>query len=202
MGGEVTEWQEEMEAVVRGMAHAFSNRLASLGALLELGDAATHDGMLGVRAEMTRLLEANRLLKLVGADRQGEAEALQLSEVLRDALALHALRLDLRHVKCTTRVEPGVLPVRVQPASLLRLLVVLLARASRRATGSAVALTVAGDELETRVALATERPSPAPVPDGLHVLARAVGGEVREREGETVLAIPSLVEVRRRERGS
>lgn len=162
-------WLPELQAILRGIAHGVSNRVAALAALVELGDAETAEGRADILEELRRLQQLNVQLKQLVAEPRPEAEALSLAEVCSQAAALHSLRLDQRDVPC--RVEgTGDAAVRADRSSLLRDLLVLLAQAARE-NPSAIQVRIEGDDVEARV-----------------------------RINDHVLALPSLQEVRRRER--
>lgn len=192
-------WLPELEAIARGVAHSMSNRAGALGALVELGDAAHPEGQAGIRSELARLYEVNALLKLLVAPPRGEAEALTLAEVCSDAARLHSLRLDLRDVPCAVVADRDV-AVRTDRVRLLQLLVVLLARAGTRAPAR-LAMEVSGTESESRVHLTGVAGAPASHGShDLHAYARELGALLTEGRDEVVLVLPSLQEIRRRER--
>ena len=197
-------WADESDAIVRGLAHALSNRILALGmageSLDDPDERARADARAQVRVEAERLAQITRLLKLLPRDGQGRPQALQLAEVLADALALHAHHLELRDSPVSTAVAASALPVRVERWALLRALVLLVAaarRAARDATsrGGAVVISVEGSDEECWVR--SEGRLGAPGGD-LESLATAMGGRV-ESDGGLRLVLPSLAAVRRRE---
>ncbi|HYD52685.1 MAG TPA: hypothetical protein VEA99_08660, partial [Gemmatimonadaceae bacterium] len=158
-----TAWAEESESILRGLAHALSNRAIALdlaGDALDDEEAEARAAATAqIRGESVRVAELTRLLKLLPREGLGRPQALQVSEVLADAVALHAHHLELRDLPLTTAIAAEALPVRVERWALLRALVLLIAMARRaaRAEGSAgggVAIRVEGTEDETRVACA------------------------------------------------
>jgi C4-dicarboxylate-specific signal transduction histidine kinase len=198
-------WPEESEAIVRGLAHALSNRVVALGmageSLDDPEDAVRAEARAQVRGEAERLAEVTRLLKLLPREGLGRPQALQISEVLSDALALQAHHLELRDLAVSTAVSATVLPVRVERWALLRALVLLIGEARRvareRADAAApVVLTVDGTEDECWVVASAKGARPGVE---LAALAAEMGGRMADSPDEIGLVLPSLAAVRRRE---
>lgn len=200
-------WAEESESIVRGLAHTLSNRVASLG----LAGESLEDEALAVRAEATtqvqreveQIAEVTRLLKLLPRDGVGRPQALQLSEVLADAIALHSHHLELRTIALATSVSASALPVRVDRWALLRALVLLIASARRGARtegrGEAVTLFVEGTEAESWVR--TEGGG-EDVAEELRALAAAMEGRLDAADDGLRIVLPSLLALRQREQRS
>jgi hypothetical protein len=192
-------WLPELEALSRGISHSVSNRVGALSALVELGDDESAEGRAGIRAELRRLHEVNTQLKQLVSAPRGEAEALTLAELCREAAGLHSLRLDLREIPCEVVATQDV-AVRANRVLLLQLLLVVLARSARRAP-AALRMTVTGTDTEARVHVSGVEG----VPSGdatreLGAATDALGAELTEGGAEVVLVMPSLQEIRRRER--
>jgi len=195
---QVPDWQAELEALVRGISHAISNRLLSIGVLVELGPERPDDGI-GLRQELDRLRDANRLLKLVVADLSPRPEAVELAVLLEEALTLHATRIDLRSVRATLAPVPELPPVHAPRAALLRLLVLLLAdagRAAARANQGAVTVEVSGDARAVRVACVPTGDELAPmlVRPGTRTLAERIGATLEPCGAGQMLVLPATVE--------
>jgi hypothetical protein len=214
-------WERETDAVLRGLAHALSNRVAAL--VLSAGELTDPDTDVAAEAasrvvrEGERLREIDRVLKLLPRDRRAREEALELREVVDAAVALHRQRADLRDREVRVTVDAGVLPVRVERAALMRALVLLLAVATRPAEGDDVLVRVAGDAERAWVEITTEddgaqraatddsaeadRAERAARVDAAAALLRAMQGEVeQDARGAWRAVLPSLPELRRRER--
>lgn len=195
-------WLPELQAILRGIAHSVSNRVAALGVLIELGDAETAEGRAGIAGELRQLQAVNVLLKQLAAEPR-PAEAMSLMELCEQAASLHALRLELRDVPCRVTGQAEV-AVRADRVRTIRLLLVLLSRAARGAADG-VSAQVNGDDAEARVLIGGA--GQEPLPAELHAMADELGGRLEHAEGATAgapgavaLVLPSLQEIRRRER--
>lgn len=191
-------WAEEGDALVRGLAHALSNRVSALSMasdeLLDEAPAVREEARERIATEVARLAALDRLLKLVPADRGARPQALLPAEVLADAVALHAHHLELRDVPIVEAVDPATPPVRVPRATLLRALVLLLSCGRRAAGGGGVVVRLGGDDSALRVAVA-----PAGDPGEAETLAASLDGRVERADGALTLVLPSLAALRARE---
>ncbi len=193
------EWIPLLEDLLRGLVHAMNNRVTALSAFAEL--AALDDGGLEIdmlRQEVHRLHQVSSLVSVL-ASRSDELESLELSAVLETALEIHGHHPRMRSVPCTLEKAGAILPVRVPRWAMLRL-ALLMIDAAKRAGGESHATTVAvwlsGDESAVRLHLVSR--------DALGVdaaeLAALCGGALSHAKGEVVLELPSLLEIRRREK--
>jgi signal transduction histidine kinase len=129
-------WASVSETLVRGIAHALSNRIATIGTIAELlrvggDDPLSMSEMLGIETErLEDLLEQMRALSATSA---GRMEAMRLSDAVAGAMALHSYHPERRVVAVT--VEPGdeSRPVLGDPQLLQRDLLILLDAATRAA---------------------------------------------------------------------
>jgi hypothetical protein len=198
MGSE-GEWTPLLEDLLRGLVHAMNNRVTALSAFAEL--AALDEGGLEVdmlRNEIQRLHAVSSLVSVL-ASRNDELEALELSAVLEKALEIHSHHPRMRSALCTVEKAGSILPVRVPRWALMRL-VLLMVDAAKRAGGASDASTVAvrlsGNDAVVRLHLMSREPLGVDAAD----LARRCGGVVSHANGEAVLELPSLLELRRREK--
>jgi hypothetical protein len=198
MGSE-GEWTPLLEDLLRGLVHAMNNRVTALSAFAEL--AALDDGVLEVdmlRNEIQRLHAVSSLVSVL-ASRNDELEALELSAVLEKALEIHSHHPRMRAALCTVEKAGSILPVRVPRWAVLRL-VLLMVDAAKRAGGVSDAATVAmwlsGNDAVVRLHFVSREPLGVDAAD----LARRCGGVVSYANGEAVLELPSLLELRRREK--
>jgi hypothetical protein len=155
------------------------------------------DGLL--LAEIARLQKASALVGLLPA--RGQAEALEIAPVLHDAIAIHAHHPHTRTVECAVVAAGEPQPVRVPRWALLRLLLIMVDAAkagARDAQRSAVMLELSGDAASVRVRAATRDAGGAYAAE----MAALCGGTLTQDNEMLVLTLPSLTEVRRRERGS
>jgi C4-dicarboxylate-specific signal transduction histidine kinase len=200
--GQADGWATISNELLQGLIHALNNRVAALGALVELArlDAQeAAESLEGLTGELAQLGRVNALFALL-PDRHSEAEALELPDLLDEALALHAHHPRLRNQTCSVSYAGTVLPVRAPRWALLHALVMLVHVAKRAAESvqdrGGVPLLVEANEdwVVVRVRQTIEPP-----PD-LAALAVRCGAEL-DREGDAIaLRLPTLLELRRRRR--
>ncbi len=163
-------WPAEQGALLRGLAHALSNRVGTLVAatgLLVPGGGASPTIVGVLRDETDRLEELLGLMRLLAGPAHAEGEAaepIHLPDLVTPAVELHSLHPALRDVPVTVEPDPLAPPVRARHAGLTRALLVLLSAAKQgaadgvriawRGDGDAVALTLDG-------AMGTEDPAAA-----------------------------------------
>jgi hypothetical protein len=193
------DWATISNDLLQGLIHALNNRVAALSAFLELarlGDAV--DPLAELPGEITHLQGLSALFALL-PERRTQAEALELSTALDDAIRLHEHHPRFRAERYEVRYEGTAIPVRAPRWALVRTLVMLLHAAKRDegATGGrdAVSVVVRADEVTMSV-----RVTAAAASRDLIAAAGLAGGSIA-REAETlVFRLPSLAELRRRER--
>ena len=202
-GGSTSEddWPTLSNDLLQGLIHALNNRLSALGALMELARLrdATVDPLSELPTEVAQLQGLTGLFALL-PERRGDAEALELSAALSDAVRLHEHHLRLRAERCEVRYEGTPPPVRAPRWALVRTLVMLVHAAKRsgeRATeGGGVPIIVRTDDSTVSVCVRT---SANPSGDLLAAGERA-GGEFAREDDLLVFRLPTLAELRRRER--
>jgi hypothetical protein len=198
----VDDWPTLSNDLLQGLVHALNNRLAALGALAEL--ARLRDEAVNPLAELP--IEIAQLQGLTGlfallAERRTDAEALELSAALADAMRLHEHHLRLRTERCEVRYEGTPVPVRAPRWALVRTLVMLVhaAKRSGQAAGGqdgGTPIIVRSDESMVSVCVRT---GASPSHDLIAAGERA-GGEIAREDDLLVFRLPSLMELRRRER--
>jgi hypothetical protein len=194
------DWTTLSDELLQGLVHALNNRVAALSAFVELARLGDEEAapMMVLPAEISQLQRVNALIGLL-PQRSSEPEALELPLVLDDALRLHEHHPRLRFEHCAVAREGTPLPVRAPRWALLRALVMLVHAAkctggSEQRHGSQ--LRVLGDQTFVSVHVATPaEPSPS-----LVALAERCGGTCSREGDELVLRLPSILELRRRER--
>jgi hypothetical protein len=200
-GPSLDDWPTLSDELLQGLVHALNNRVAALSAFVELarlGDDEIEPGTV-LPSEIAHLHRVNALVGLLPA-RGRRTEALELPLVLEDALQLHEHHPRLRDKACSVSREGMLLPVRAPRWALLRALVILVHAAKRE--GESVqgrggsALRLHGENATVSVSVAT-RADPSPY---LSELARMCAGTVAREGDDLVLRLPSVVELRRRER--
>jgi hypothetical protein len=147
--------------------------------------------------EVARLQRASALVGLLPA--RGQPEALEVAPVLDDAIAIHAHHPRMRAVVCSVEVVGSLQPVRAPRWALLRALLIIVDAAKGKAQDAQHGTTtvqLSSDESSLRVR-ASARESEGAYGTEMATLC----GGVLTREGEElVLSLPSLTELRRRER--
>ena len=199
----IDDWCTISEELLQGLVHALNNRVAALSASVELAKLGDEEGdpLTVLPAEIAQLLRVNALFSLL-PERKAEAEALELRAVLDDAILLHQHHPRMRGEQVAVTFEGAPGAVRAPRWALVRAMVMLLHAARRpgeSARGrSAAALRVRGDETTVSVRVA----APAAISADLAALAERCGGHVAREADDLVLTLPSLRELRRRERES
>ena len=198
--GDAHEWMTLSDDLLAGLVHALNNRVTAMAAcaeLLALGERhVAADGLLP--AEVTQLQRTSALISLLPA-RVAAAEALELMPVLEDAIALHAHHHRLRNVECAVARNGVLQPVRAPRWALLRLLLLVVHAAKSTAAEQRrerTTLHLSGDEARVILRAITAEDAG----DYAAAMARRCGAALEREEAELALTLPSLAEVRRRER--
>lgn len=196
------EWQNLVDEVLRGLHHDLNNRLGSLSAVVEMGqmgDLPTQPSPFNtLAADLTRLGEANRVIRLLPRDRSAGEEPLILDDVLADVLAIHRFLHELRDLQVTIVPTRFVEPVRCDRWALLHVLTMLLTEAKHLAKDSAAAVrsVTESDEQTVRVQFQVGAPALAEAPAALgpyvEQLAATFGGTVTRKAGAVELRMPTL----------
>jgi hypothetical protein len=199
----VEEWLDLVDQALQGLHHALNNRIGSLAALVELyqlGDLPDDgSGFENLAADLARLEDCNRMVRLLPRDGVAGEEPLILDDVLADVLAIHRFLHDVRDLAVTIVPTRYVEPVRVQRWALVRVLTLLLYDAKRlaNATDAVVRAVTESDEQWVRVEFRVGSPLVADAPTPLHGpyadhLASSFGGMVARRPGIAELRLPTL----------
>jgi hypothetical protein len=194
------DWRTISDELLQGLVHALNNRVAALSAFVELARLGDEDGdsLDALPTEIAQLHQVNALFGLL-PERRSEPEALELREVLDDAIRQHEHHPRLRgeRVAVTSEGAPGV--VRAPRWALVRALVMLVHLAKRAGDplhkGSA-AIRICVDDATIAVHVAT----PVEPPTDLVDVAQRCAGSIQRERDELVFTLPSLRELRRRER--
>jgi hypothetical protein len=200
---ETEDWSTLSDELLQGLVHALNNRVAALSAFVELarfGDEEA-DPLVVLPAEITQLHRVNLLFGLLPM-RGSEPEALELPLVLEDALRLHEHHPRLRGERCEVVREGTPLPVRAPRWALFRALLMLVHAAKRsshtvQGRGGAPLRLVGDASIVSVRVMTTAAPSPY-----LLSLAERCGGQCAREGDELVLVLPSILELRRRERAA
>jgi len=199
----VEEWLDLVDHALQGVHHGLNNRIGSLSAVVELyqlGDLPSDgSGFASLAADLTRLTDCNRVLRLLPRDSIVGEEALILDDVLADVLAIHRYLHDARDVAVTIVPTRYVEPVRVERWALVRVLTLLLADAKRLAKehATSVRLVTESDEQWVRVEFRIGTPLVEATPESARghyaeLVATWFGGRVTRRAGVVELRLPTL----------
>jgi hypothetical protein len=199
----VEEWLDLVDHALQGLHHALNNRIGSLSALVELyqlGDLPMDgSGFENLAADLTRLSDCNRAIRLLPRDAVVGEEALILDDVLADVLAIHRFLHDARDLQVTIVPTRYVEPVRVERWALVRVLTLLLADAKRLAKthNTSVRVVTESDEQWVRIEFRVGTPLLEAVPASARgpyaeLVAAWFGGQVTRRTGVVELRLPTL----------
>ena len=199
----VVEWLDVVDQALQGLHHALNNRIGSLSAVVELyqlgGAAPDSAGFESLAADLKRLEECNRVMRLLPRDAVVGEESLILDDVIADVLAIHRYLHDVRDVQVTIVPTRYVEPVRVERWAAVRVLTLLLADAKRlaKAHGAAVRVSTESDEQWVRVELRVGTPPVIDVPASAgsryaELVAEGFGGLVTRKAGAVELRLPTL----------
>jgi len=195
------DWRTISEELLQGLVHALNNRVAALSAFVELAKLGDEEGdpLAALPAEIAQLHRVNAMFGLL-PERKSEAEALELRDVLDDAIHLHEHHPRLRGEAVAVQFEGVAGAVRAPRWALVRALVILV-HAAKRATesvpergGAAIRVLVNDEEISVHVGT-----DAAPGVD-LVALAERCNGSVTTSGDDLTLTVPSLRALRRRER--
>jgi hypothetical protein len=198
---ETDDWSTLSDELLQGLVHALNNRVAALSAFVELarfGDEEA-DPLVVLPAEITQLHRVNSLFGLLPM-RGSDPEALEISHVLEDAVRVHEHHPRLRGERCEVVSEGTPLPVRAPRWALFRVLLMLVhatKRSSHTVQGRGGSpLRVVSDASVVSVRAAT----PALPSASLIAFAERCGGQITRDHDDLVFTLPSILELRRRER--
>jgi hypothetical protein len=195
------DWRTISEELLQGLVHALNNRVAALSAFVELARLGDEDGdpLTVLPQEITQLHQVNGLFGLL-PERRSDPEALELRVVLEDAIRLHEHHPTLRAERVAVSHEGAPGAVRAPRWALVRAMVMLVHIAKRTQDlvhgGGVAALRVRGEPASVEVRVLT----PMEPSTDLVTLAERCSGEIAREHDELVLKLPSLRELRRRER--
>jgi len=198
----VVEWLEIVDEALKGLHHALNNRIGSLSALVELhqlGDLPPDGSSFeNLAADLRRLEDANRVLRLLPHDGVVGEESLILDDVIADVLAIHRFLHELRDQQVTIVPTRYVEPVRVERWAAVRVLTLLLNDAKRlaKSLNTSVRATTESDEQWVRVEFRLGLPSADVVPSArgryAELVAESFGGLVTRKAGAVELRLPTL----------
>ena len=200
-------WLGVLNEVHEGLCHDLNGRASSLDGLLHLlredgPDAQLVDYLGG---EVRRLVGTVEAMRTLYGDVEGPGEPLLARDVLDRALANLRRHRGVRDIEVDVQLAADLPPFRANPARLLRVLLILLARAAEAAQdGGAPAISLRVGQTDGGVVFDLAWPADALPGDGgtgllgdagepLGRLAGAEGGRIEEDgTGSVVLWIPVM----------
>lgn len=190
------EWSEQVEGVLRGMAHALNNRAAALSAVMELADSPEDSRVIPslLRTELDRMRDLVSVVRTLSAPKGG-SDAFPASDAADEAAAI--LRLHVAHRDHQVVIDAtGAPPVRLERWMFVRSLIAL--GASSPAKEAPNILLAGSDEWLVARLNGPSAPSVRVTPF-VSELAVAMGGEpLRPQEG-CGFRVPTLAAIRQRE---
>jgi hypothetical protein len=195
------EWVGLVDQALRGLHHALNNRIGSLSALVELhqlgdlpADASTFETL---AADLKRLEDLSRVVRLLPRDTVSGEEALILDDVLADVFVIHHYLHDLRELSVTIVPTRFVEPVRVERWALVRVLALLLrdAKCVAKDAETNVRAVTESDEQWVRIEFRVGSPPVIDVPTGeghAEAIAESFGGVIERKPGLVALKLPTL----------
>jgi hypothetical protein len=194
------EWNQTVESVMRGIAHALNNRAAALSAVIELSRDPTDDptvtgSILG--SELERVQGLGNVIRSIGQPRAG-TEAFAPRDAADEAIEVLKLHAEQRDRTITIDASSAP-PTRVPKWMFVRSLIALAIAGSRGLLASTTNLRITvvedGDSIVASVDGAYT-PSTTASPY-MCELTRAMGGEPLDKP--LGFRVPTLTALRRRE---
>ena len=200
----VQEWLDLVESALQGIHHSINNRVGSLLAVVELQRTGGMEGQDAdaLSSEVERLQECNRVVRLLPEAAGGE-EALDLRDVLNDAIQIHQILPSIKELKVVVAVAVAT-AVRAERWALMRALTLLLksAKSGAKAYGAAqVQASIESDDAWVRVRFRFEHAKPATEGSAsgsaapsryAQWLAERAGGTTSATDGTVELRLPTL----------
>ena len=204
-------WLTIHDELLRGISHALSNRIATVGAasyMIEHGDVGVEQSVASLRAESERMDQLLQQLRLLPERPGAAAEPITADDACNSAVRLHAHHGELRDIVCDVTVDPDVYPIWAEPQSFCHALLVALTTAKRNAVnGARISLDVSGDNNVVRFrAHASEHVAEPDVlsesdANAARWLLAAHGGTARALDRGCELEVPTLLAIRRAAKG-
>lgn len=214
-------WLYVSEGYIGGVHHALNNRVAAVSAVVQVMGSGFSGG-----DELRQALyhEVVRLQKTVGhmgflrPSRASAKEPIDLPSLLKEVLPICEEHSDLRELSYNIERVAAVSPVYAEPSLLTRVILTQVALAGLAPSDSSspmVEIRCEGDDVWVTLGVRSlsaptmdgdaARVSQSPAASGLAWVARAMGGhligaETVTPEGRSAIRLPTLMEVRRRER--
>ncbi|MEO7362830.1 MAG: hypothetical protein ABI120_21035 [Gemmatimonadaceae bacterium] len=204
-------WLAIHDELLRGITHALSNRIATIGAtsyMLEHGDVAVAQTIEALRVESERMDTLLQQLRQLPARPGADAEPMTVGDLCAGAIRLHAHHGDWRDVECEVVEDPDVYPIWGEPQAVMHALLVALTAAKRNAIpGSRIRLHISGDTSVVRISASAPNANDTGATldsadaSAARWLLASHGGSARALEYGCELEVPTLLAVRRARKG-
>ncbi|MEO7998859.1 MAG: hypothetical protein ABI852_15520 [Gemmatimonadaceae bacterium] len=209
--GAAARWLAIHDELLRGITHALSNRIATIGAtsyMLEHGDVRVEQTIEALRDESERMDTLLQQLRQLPERPGAEGEPMTVGDAIANAIRVHAHHGDWRDFECDIVEDPDVYPIWAEPQSFTHAILVALTAAKRNAVpGSRVTIRVTGDANVVRIgAMAVEANAEGAGLNGVDAeaaswLLSVQGGTARTLDHGCELEVPTLLAVRRARKG-
>ena len=141
-------WLKIHDELLRGLAHALSNRVATIDAatyMLGLDGADVQGQSATLRGEIERLEALLNAMRVLPRQADAAAEPVMAADVTQAALTLMVHHGELRDVHCDVVMDGDVPPMFVDPHALQHALLVAIAAAGRAAGRAGISLQVSSN---------------------------------------------------------
>lgn len=189
-------WLAVHDELLRGITHAFSNRIATIGAtayMLEHGDVPVGQAVESMRAETDRMDTLLQQLRQLPGRPGAEPEPMTVNDVCANAVKTHSHHGELRDFECDIEVDPDVYPIWAEPHQFTHALLVALNAAKRNAMpGTRVLIRATGDVNTVKVQVTARDPLVDGLTDdtGANALDAAAAGWLIAQHGGLARALP------------
>lgn len=128
-------WLLVCDALMRGLNHALSNRVATVSAVVSVivpdAEGADAEMFKALLAEVRRLEKMLRLLRLVPSTPHPATDAVRAAEILAHVVEAHEHHPDLREVPCTLECGTGLPAVPIRESALAHAALALITAAKQ-----------------------------------------------------------------------
>lgn len=204
-------WLAIHDELLRGITHALSNRIATIGAtsyMLEHGDVAVPQTIEALRVESERMDTLLQQLRQLPARPGAEPEPMTVGDLCSNAIRIHAHHGEWRDCEVDVIEDPDVYPIWGEPSGITHAILVALTAAKRNAVpGSRVRIHVSGNTSVVRISASA--PDANDSGNNLNIadaeaaswLVATHGGTARALDHGAELEVPTLLAVRRARKG-
>ena len=137
-------WGPVLDKLLLGLTHNISNRVATLAGVSDIlsGDPTIPPILRALADEVPRLEHGIRLLRLLAVPEDERDEAVEITRIVDDAIALAELHPDCRNISFELVARRGVPPVIARPTLLTHAIVVALTAAAAESGEPGVTVSI------------------------------------------------------------